>query len=317
MEHHMPQPATQPSPHTALQGRDHVRIARALEYMEAHAESQPGLEELARHAGLSRFHFQRLFTRWAGISPARYLQNLTLLRAKGALRDGAPVLEAALESGLSGPGRLHDLFVAHEAITPGEFRRGGAGLHIGFGLHPSPFGMACLARTERGLCALEFLEDAAPVAARSQAEAILRGRFPGAVLRLAPEQTAPLAARIFDPLAAAPEPLPLVLRGTNFQVRVWRALLELAPGMGITYGALAGQVGQPGAARAVGRAVGANPIAFLIPCHRVIRQSGALGGYHWGVERKARILASEVSWRQAGMTAPPDVAEETDVRRVV
>ena len=278
--------------------QDYQRVAAALEFLSSHWESQPDLETIAAQAGLSPFHFQRLFSRWAGISPTRFLGCLTLERAKQALRQGAGVLDASLEAGLSGPGRLHDLFVSHDATTPGAFKRGGEGLTIVHGIHPSPFGEALLATTPKGLCALEFL---APGEAAEALET-LRNRWPEARLEENPARTAGLARQIFDPLARqeASPPLPLHLRGTNFQVRVWRALLEIPPGSVTHYRGLAERLGNPGLARAVGNALASNPLGLLIPCHRVIRGTGVLGEYRWGSARKRLILASEQAWMLAG-----------------
>jgi AraC family transcriptional regulator of adaptative response/methylated-DNA-[protein]-cysteine methyltransferase len=274
--------------------RDYERVARAIEYLQRNATSQPDLAAAARHLHLSEHHFQRLFTRWAGVSPKRFVQFLTVEHAKARLATTRGVLDLAGALGLSGPGRLHDLFVTLEAMSPGEYKGGGAGLSIRYGVHESPFGVALIAATGRGICGLQFLDGRGDELAR------LRSDWPAAELRLDPAVTAPLAERIFRPLVAPPgRALALLVKGSNFQVKVWRALLELPPGSLATYGDISARIGTPGSARAVGTAVGANPVAWLIPCHRVIRESGALGGYRWGVERKAAMLGWEAA-RVAG-----------------
>lgn len=266
------------------------RIARAIEYLRRHAEDQPDLAAAARHVNLSGHHFQRVFTRWAGVSPKRFVQYLTVEHAKSRLAMAHGVLDAAALVGLSGPGRLHDLFVTLEAMTPGEYKAGGAGLTVQYGVHVTPFGNALIAMTARGICGLQFLDDEGAGVERLQSD------WPAAELRRDPAATAPVAARLFGPLASRPGgALALLVKGTNFQVKVWRALLELPFGSLATYGDIAGRIGIPPAARAVGAAVGANPVAWLIPCHRVIRESGALGGYRWGVERKAAMLGWEAA----------------------
>lgn len=270
--------------------RDYERIARAIGYLRRHAEAQPDLAAAARHVNLSEHHFQRLFTRWAGVSPKRFVQYLTVEHAKSRLAMAHGVLDVAETVGLSGPGRLHDLFVTLEAITPGEYKAGGAGLVIEYGVHETPFGRALIAMTARGICGLRFIGDASANIGR------LRHEWPAAELRAHPAATAPVAERLFGPLAPRPGAiLALLLKGSNFQVKVWRALLELPFGSLATYGSIATRIGVPSAARAVGAAIGANPVAWLIPCHRVIRESGALGGYRWGVERKAAMLGWEAA----------------------
>ncbi len=270
-------------------GADYRRVERAIRYIEANREAQPDLGTIAAHVGLSPHHFQRLFRRWAGITPKQLLGCLTLEHAKALLRDHESVLEAALESGLSGPGRLHALFARVEALTPGEYRARGADLLIRHGVHPSPFGPAQVLATDRGICGLRFLDDAGTVDSLADA----RRRWPLSRVVDAPGETAVLAAAAFGG-PTRQRALELVLRGTPFQVQVWRALLSLPPGRACTYGDLARAVGRPRAARAVGQAVGANPVAVLIPCHRVLRGSGALGGYRWGTERKCALLAWEM-----------------------
>jgi AraC family transcriptional regulator of adaptative response/methylated-DNA-[protein]-cysteine methyltransferase len=268
--------------------RDYERIARAIEYLRRHAGDQPDLAAAARHVHLSEHHFQRLFTRWAGVSPKRFVQFLTVEHAKSYLAATRGVLDAAGAVGLSGPGRLHDLFVTLEAMSPGEYKAGGAGLAIRYGVHDSPFGPALIAITARGICALNFVGGAGVER--------LRRDWPDAELRWDPDATAPVAERVFRPLALPPgRALALLVKGSNFQVKVWRALLELPLGSLATYGDIAARIGAPGSARAIGTAIGANPVAWLIPCHRVIRASGALGGYRWGAERKAAMLGWEAA----------------------
>lgn len=275
--------------------RDYHRIEAVIRYLEAHAGEQPSLQDAAAAVGLSEFHLQRLFRRWAGVSPKRFLQYLTIEHAKRALREGLSVLAAAYEAGLSGPGRLHDLFVAVEAVTPGEYKALGAALEVRYGVAPSPFGECVLAVTERGVCALEFVSDDdrdAPVAR-------LRRAWPGARLVHDPQRVSRQADRIFGPAAGRTGPITLLLQGTNFQLKVWQALLAIPAGAATSYGALAEALDAPGSARAVGGAVGKNPIAYLIPCHRVLRESGRFGDYRWGAERKRAILGWEAA-RAAG-----------------
>ncbi|MDH5535937.1 MAG: methylated-DNA--[protein]-cysteine S-methyltransferase [Betaproteobacteria bacterium] len=267
--------------------RDYQRVAQAIIYLQRHAASQPDLATVARALHLSQYRFQRLFTRWAGVSPKRFLQYLTVENAKARLAAGN-LLDVAAQVGLSGAGRLHDLFVTLEALSPGEFKSGGAGLRIAFGMHASPFGDCVVGTTRRGICALQFIDRSADAAAA------LRRDWPDAELVRDDAAIATLARRIFEPLAARHlQPLALVVRGTNFQLKVWRALIALPLGALTSYGGIAQAIGQSNAARAVGAAIGANPVAWLIPCHRVIRESGALAGYRWGTERKAAMLGWE------------------------
>ncbi len=271
---------------------DYGRIAAAIRYLDAHQGSQPSLDAVAAHLHLSPWHFQRLFARWAGISPKRFVQFLTVDYARELLTRRSNVLDASLESGLSGPGRLHDLFVHVDAVTPGEFKNGGLGLTIRFGLHDSPFGRCLLAVTERGICGLSFVDEGA--AAAEGAVAALRARWPAATLLRDPATTARMMAQIFPINALAePKPVHLLLKGTNFQLKVWEALLRVPAGEVTTYEGVAQAIQRPTAARAVGSAVGANAIAYLIPCHRVIRKSGIVEGYRWGTVRKQAILGWE------------------------
>ena len=287
--------------------KDYVRIEAALRYLTERAEQQPTLADVAEHVGLSEHHLQRVFTRWAGISPKRFLQFQTVQSAKALLRDSRTVLDTTYSTGLSSGGRLHDLFVTLEAVTPGEYKSGGAGLTIMRGFHETPFGEALIATTERGICGLSFVvgDD------RTSTIRELESRWPGATFVDSERATAPVATRIFghfesgasrpNVIAEAPAltPLSVLVRGTNFQVRVWEALLRIPPGAVSTYEDIATSMGQAGAIRAVGTAIGRNPVAYLIPCHRVIRKTGAFGSYHWGSERKVAILLRESSGAEA------------------
>jgi AraC family transcriptional regulator of adaptative response/methylated-DNA-[protein]-cysteine methyltransferase len=271
---------------------DYHRIERAIRFLDESTPVRPSLDQVARHVGLSPFHFQRLFTRWAGISPKRFSQVLALEYAKDRLRASRNLIDATYDAGLSSGGRLHDLFVTLDAVSPGEFRQEGGGLRISAGFHESPFGEALVATTERGVCSLTFHDGNRRAALRD-----LGARWPNATVDERPRVTAPVAARIFAALEVRdPEglvPLGLLVRGTNFQVKVWRALLQIPVGSVATYEDIATAIGSPNAVRAVGTAIGRNPVAFLIPCHRVIRTSGALGGYRWGSSRKRAMLAWE------------------------
>ena len=266
--------------------RDYRRIAAAIDYIAAHYREQPDLAAVARAVHLSPHHFNRLFRRWAGITPKQLLKMITLDAAKHSLRSDRSVFDAALDSGLSGAGRLHDLFVTIEAMTPGEYRSGGHGLEIAWGWHSSPYGDCLVAMTMRGLCHLGFYDTGVAAAQRTLAAA-----WPAARLHRDQAATGDIAESIFTP--GGDRPFTLHLGGTNFQLQVWRALLSIAPGETQSYGELAVRIGSPSAARAVGAAVGANPVAYLIPCHRVLRSGSGLGGYRWGVSRKRAILARE------------------------
>jgi AraC family transcriptional regulator of adaptative response/methylated-DNA-[protein]-cysteine methyltransferase len=266
-----------------------ARIARAIAHMVEHYQDQPSLEALAAHAGMSPFHFQRIFKRWAGISPKRFLQYVTLAHAKRLLAGDASVLGAALDTGLSGPSRLHDLFVSCEAMTPGEFKALGDQLVIRWGLHDGPLGRVLLGATERGICWLSFVpEDDAEAITAFEAE------WSGARLVRDDDATADLAARAFA-LSDDAAPLPLLLRGTNFQVKVWEALLRVPFGRLVSYQTIADAIGQPSANRAVGSAVGRNNISWLIPCHRVIRSTGIIHNYRWGVAQKRLLTTFEAA----------------------
>lgn len=275
---------------------DYRRIERSIRHLAEHFRRRPSLAEAARAAHLSEFHFQRLFRRWAGVSPKRFVQFLTVEYAKRLLAESADVLSASHEAGLSGPGRLHDAFVALEAVTPGEYKSGGAGVTVRWGVHPTPLGRALVAVTPRGLCGLHFVEPDGEEAAL----AAVRADRPRAEFREDPGATAGTAARLFGPgeSAADRRPLTLHVAGTNFQIRVWEALLRIPEGRAVGYGTLAAAVGCPRtAARAVGRACAANPVAVLIPCHRVLREVGGPGGYRWGLARKLALLGREAAAR--------------------
>lgn len=270
---------------------DYARVCEAIRFLRETWREQPRLDDIAAHAGLSPAHFQRLFKRWAGISPKEFLQALTLDHARAMLRDSASLLDTALETGMSGPARLHDLFVDHEAMTPGDYKRKGAGLAMTYGFHDSPFGRALIVTTRRGVAGIAFADDAQ---GEAEAFADMRARWPEADYAEDAAATAGQAARIFDPARWRPEePLKLVLIGTDFEVKVWETLLRLPMGRAVTYSDIASRVCGPGAARAVGGAVGRNPVSFVVPCHRVLRKDGGLGGYHWGVTRKQAIIGWE------------------------
>lgn len=277
---------------TSLHPEDYERIAQAIVFMRQNHLNQPNLVAIAQQVHLSESHFQRLFTQWAGISPKRFLQYLTVEYAKSRIAQTTSLLNLSLDAGLSSAGRLHDLFVNLEAMSPGEFKAGGAGLHIRYGTYPTPFGLAFIGMTHRGICHLSFLD----TPDLETAVTALRQTWSQAEMILDSEATQAMGDRIFEanPTGQA-KPIPLFVKGTNFQVQVWRALLQLPFGGLTTYQTLAAWIDRPTAARAVGNAVGKNPVAYLIPCHRVIRASGALGGYHWGLERKTALLGWEAS----------------------
>lgn len=277
-----------------MSGSHYETVAAAIRFLDEHADEQPSLAQLGAAVGLSEGHLQRVFADWAGISPKRFLQVLTRRRARELLRSSRPVIEAALAAGLSGGSRLHDLFVECEGVTPGEVATLGEGLQLDWGVADTPFGPALLACSARGLCHLRFVDgDEAAALAELQHE------WPAARLRQDAPRAAALAAAVFSPLRASAShstPLRVWLKGTNFQVQVWQALMRLPAGAVVSYGELAAGIGRPASARAVGNAVGMNPVAWLIPCHRVIRETGALGGYRWGIERKRTMLARELAF---------------------
>lgn len=276
----------------ALDHGDYQRIAAAIAYMRQQQQAQPSLADIAQQVHLSEYHFQRLFSRWAGISPKRFLQALTVESAKARMTQSPNLLTLSLESGLSSPARLHDLFITLEAMSPAEYRDGGRGLAIHYGVHATPFGLALIATTPKGVCNLEFIDDPES----TQAATRLRELWPQAQLSLDAEATQAACDRLLHPLETPdPKPLSLLVKGTNFQMQVWRALLKLPFGSLSTYQTIANTIGRPTATRAVGTAMGKNAIAYLIPCHRVIRTDGNLGGYRWGLSRKSTILGWEAS----------------------
>ncbi|GAB2894407.1 methylated-DNA--[protein]-cysteine S-methyltransferase [Uliginosibacterium flavum] len=276
---------------------DYERIADAISFIASRVNSQPGLDEIAAHVHLSPFHFQRLFSRWAGVTPKRFLQVLTLERAKLLLSESLPLLEVSDALGLSSGSRLYDHFVHLEAVTPGEYKLGGAGLTIEYAAHDTPFGSAFIATTPRGICSFEFHEHA-EIDGHLRA---LKLKWPHADFRENQEGTRAVIQAMFSAEKKLDRPVSLHVSGTNFQISVWKALLQIPPARLVSYSQVASAIGHPGAARAVGQAVGANPVVFLIPCHRVIQQSGKLGGYHWGETRKHAIHA----WESARDEAAP------------
>lgn len=269
---------------------DYEIVRRTLESLTNSWRDQPSLEDLARECGLQPIQLQRIFSRWAGLTPKQFLQALTLDHAKALLEDAATVLDTSYEVGLSGSSRLHDLFVTHEAMTPGAYRERGKGLTISYGYTPSPFGTALLMVTNKGLAGLAFCDDGGEAAALED----MTRRWPAAEYREDTAAVTPYAVRIFDPETwQADTPLRLVFIGSDFEVRVWETLLAIPMGKATTYSHIAQKLGNPKASRAVGSAVGRNPISFVVPCHRVLGKSGSLCGYHWGLTRKRAILGWE------------------------
>ncbi|MET0174022.1 MAG: bifunctional helix-turn-helix domain-containing protein/methylated-DNA--[protein]-cysteine S-methyltransferase [Agrobacterium vaccinii] len=272
-------------------GSDYETVRKVIEILTVEYRDQPSLETIATQLGQSPTQLQKTFTRWAGLSPKAFLQAVTLDHAKRLLRDESlPLLDAALEVGMSGPSRLHDLFVTHEAMSPGEWKAKGGGLLIRYGFHPSPFGLALIMITDRGLAGCAFAD---PGEEKACFEDMSR-RWPNADYIEDSAATAPYASRIFDADKwKSEQPLRVVLLGTDFQVRVWQSLLKIPLGKAVTYSHVAHDIGQPTASRAVGAAIGANPISFVVPCHRAVGKSGALTGYHWGLTRKRAMLGWE------------------------
>ena len=270
-------------------GNDYAVVRQVIEHLSETWREHPSLEAIAARVGMEPTRLQKLFTRWAGLSPKAFLQALTLDHARDLLAQSATVLDTAYEVGLSGPGRLHDLFVTHEAVTPGSYRARGEGLVIRYGFHASPFGRALVMATDLGLAGLAFADGA-----DEEALADMTRRWPRADYVEDEAATAPLARRIFDREAWTPEtPLRVVLIGSDFEIRVWEALLKVPFGRATTYSDLARRIDRPGAARAVGAAVGRNPVSFVVPCHRVLGRTGGLTGYHWGLTRKRAMLGWE------------------------
>ncbi|MCA3554337.1 bifunctional helix-turn-helix domain-containing protein/methylated-DNA--[protein]-cysteine S-methyltransferase [Aestuariivirga sp.] len=280
--------------------RDYELVRRNLDYLREHWREQPSLDLLAERNGLSAAHLQRLFMRWAGLSPKAFVQALTIDHARKLLRDSASVLDTSYEVGLSGPGRLHDLFVTHEGMTPGAYRARGKGLTIRYGFHDCPFGKVLLMTSHNGICGLAFADP-------GQEEASLldmRSRWPDADYVLDAGVTAGPVARIFNPQRwTVEQPLRIVFIGTEFETRVWQTLLKIPMGRATTYSDIAGHLGNSKASRAVGAAVGRNPISFVVPCHRVLGKSGGLCGYHWGLTRKQAILGWEAGLLAASSKA--------------
>ncbi len=274
---------------------DYDVVRKAIEYITDNWRDQPSLDEIAAAVGLKPLSLQRLFTRWAGLSPKAFVQALTLDHARALLADSASVLDATYEVGLSGPGRLHDLFVTHEAMTPGDYKSKGAGIVIRWAFHDSPFGRALVMATDRGLAGMAFSDSGEEAAALAD----MKRRWPNADFVEDAAATAPYARRVFDRAAwRAENPLRIVMIGSDFEIRVWETLLKLPLGSATTYSDIASHIGNPRASRAVGTAVGKNPLSFVVPCHRVLGKGGSLCGYHWGLTRKGAILGWE-----AGITA--------------
>ncbi len=274
---------------------DYQRIEQAIKFLEKNFRDHPSLKEIAQSAAMSEFHFQKLFSRWVGISPKRFLQYLTVEYAKELLDESRDLLDVTFQSGLSSPGRLHDLFVTCEAVTPGDYKNRGGGIAIDFGFHPSPFGECLVLLTEKGVCGLAFVQDGN----REDALEAFRKRWKNAVFNEDKSKTAPLVAQIFHLEGEkSAKPLHIHIRGTNFQVKVWEALLKIPVGQLHTYQDIARAIGRPAATRAVGTAVGQNQISFVIPCHRVLRANGRISGYAWGPTRKRIILGWEANHRQ-------------------
>jgi AraC family transcriptional regulator of adaptative response/methylated-DNA-[protein]-cysteine methyltransferase len=272
---------------------DYRRIEKAILFLEKNVHRQPDLKEIAETLNLSEYHFQRLFRRWAGISPKRFLQFLTVEHAKQVMKKAGSLLDVTYQVGLSSSGRLHDLFVKVEGVTPGEFRAGGDHLTIRYGFHPTPFGKCLVAVTDRGISNLAFIQEGR----QDKAVGELKRYWRHAVIRKDPSATKAYVERIFGS-AAADRSLKAFLKGTNFQIKVWQALLRIPRGSVASYDAIATEIGRPEAVRAVANAVGRNPLAYLIPCHRVIRKSGVVGGYRWGGTRKRAMLAWEAAQKE-------------------
>lgn len=271
---------------------DYLTVARAIEFITHNWRQQPPLKQIAAHVGMNETQFHKLFSRWAGMSPKEFIRTLTLQHARSLLTGPASVLDTAFEVGLSGPGRLHDLFVHYEAMTPGDYKAGGKGLSIAYGFHDSPFGIALAMATNRGLAGLAFCDG--DEGARSRTLEDMKGRWPKAAFYHDQALTKQFVSRCFDQQNwSAEHPLKLVLIGSDFDVTVWETLLQVPFGRAVTYGEIASHIGKPKAARAVGSAVGRNPVSFVVPCHRALRASGAMGGYHWGLTRKHAIIGWE------------------------
>ncbi|MFO1431355.1 MAG: methylated-DNA--[protein]-cysteine S-methyltransferase [Candidatus Competibacteraceae bacterium] len=274
---------------------DYERIAHAIRFLARNLTGQPGLPELAAELGLSQFYLQKLFQRWAGVTPKRFLQFLTVEYAKNLLTRSHSVLDVSLETGLSSPARLHDHFVALEAVTPGDYKRHGAGLDISYGVHPSPFGPMFLATSQRGIVRLAFITVETDEITERHA---LQSDWSNARLTADRAATTAIAERVFDRSGRVAASLPVLVKGSNFQIQVWKALLQIPVGSVYSYEQLAGAIARPAACRAVGQALAVNPVGYLIPCHRVIRSLGTVGGYRWGATRKQALLAWEAAQTQ-------------------
>ena len=287
------------APISGAQPQDYALIRRAIGFLSENWTEHPPLEELAAHLGLSQGHTQKLFKRWCGLSPKDFVLAITVDRARALLEGSASVLDTAHEVGLSGGGRLHDLFVTHEAMTPGDYRRRGEGLTLSYGFHSSLFGEALVMVTDRGLAGLSFVnEDAGQT--RAQALADMTCRWPRAHYTEAPDVTLPYARHALETAHwQCDNPVRIIMIGTDFEIRVWETLLKIPMGRAVSYGDIARHLGQPTASRAVGTAVGRNPISFVVPCHRVLRGDGSLGGYHWGLTRKRALIGWETGRTQA------------------
>jgi AraC family transcriptional regulator, regulatory protein of adaptative response / methylated-DNA-[protein]-cysteine methyltransferase len=284
----------------ADRSRDYDLIRRAIAFLSETWAEQPSLDRLAQHLGLSPAHCQKLFKRWCGLSPKEFVQAITVDHARNLLQGSASIFDAALEVGLSGGSRLHDLFVSHEAMTPGDYKRRGEGVEMVYGFHASPFGEALLIASERGVAGLAFVnEDAGQT--RQEALGDMMRRWPKAHYVEKPVATARHASMIFNATKWSREqPVRLVMIGTDFDVRVWETLLKIPMGRAVSYTDIARHIGSPSASRAVGSAVGRNPISFVVPCHRVLRGDGTLGGYHWGLTRKRALIGWETGRVSAG-----------------
>jgi AraC family transcriptional regulator of adaptative response/methylated-DNA-[protein]-cysteine methyltransferase len=274
---------------------DYERIERAIQFIRSNVKTQPNLDDIASHVGLSPFHLQRLFRRWAGVSPKRFLQYLTVSHAKKMLQESNSVLDVSYDLGLTSAGRLHDQFVSIEAISPGEFKTGGESIQIHYGIHDSPFGQMFLAQTDRGICALSFVNHETV----HEEIDMLRKRWPKARISKDPSLTGFSAEKIFNHSSQQNEQIYLAVQGTNFQINVWKALLKIPSGCITSYQQIARLLGKPKASRAVATAIAANPVGFLIPCHRVLRSCGDFGEYHWGMSRKQAMVAWEVAKHDA------------------
>jgi AraC family transcriptional regulator of adaptative response/methylated-DNA-[protein]-cysteine methyltransferase len=298
-----PDAAHRAAPTAAQEVRDYDQVRRAIAFLTRTWTEQPSLDALASHLELAPTQCQKLFKRWCGLSPKEFVQAITVDHARALLESSASVLDAAYEVGLSGSGRLHDLFVSHEAMTPGAYKRRGEGLDMAYGFHASPFGEALLIATDRGLAGLAFVDED-KLQTRAEVLADMARRWPKARLVEAPGKTAPFARAVFSAAGRSQEqPVRLVLIGTDFEVRVWETLLKIPLGRAVSYRDIARHLGQPTAARAVGSAVGRNPISFVVPCHRVLGADGSLAGYHWGITRKRALIGWEAG-RGAGGGTP-------------